>query len=167
MPASRELSIDFGQMPWSQSPASWRYHGESVWNALCETLEVGGRVTVSCPASAHPHLQGLLVLEGDRFRAEVTITSHADPSDLADLRKGRHTQLLHGLDVSYAAHGQDALTIAVEAPLEGQHKDRIRTVLDTAWDLQLLAVGLLSQRFGISEDVPIGGAETLGQEQES
>ncbi len=141
------LVIDFVQMPWSQSSASWRYHSEEVWSALQKAVsDDGDSVHILGEASANDHLSGVLKVARGGFRASVTIEGieWAPPKTKALLSPDHegHRQYFEDLKVKIAA-SSSAVTATVNARFPAEEKGRMEFMLRTLWDLQLLSLRIL------------------------
>ena len=152
------LSIDFRQMPWSTSSASWRYHGADVWDAVqSATSADGSPVLIDSPASANPHLAGVLRADSAGFHATINVAGAPESLSegvLSRLGEGSHTRFLKGVEVRYAASGDGALSIYVDVRFGEMAEHRVRFMLETIWDLQFLAVNILRDFLGVSNTPP-------------
>lgn len=152
----KELAIDFRQMPWSNSPPSWQHHGSAAEAAIKAAINgEQGRSVVTCPASANEHLRATLSVDARGFSGEVTVCGPADPA-LEDLlvvaRTGRLSAFLHALPIRFQIDAPGAVTMAVRLPhAEEKEEARFQAMLDMLWDLQLAAVVVLEDVFGVSK----------------
>ncbi len=141
------LVIDFVQMPWSKSAASWEYHGEEIWDALQKAVSNDGdSVHVVGEASANDHLSGVLKVARGGFRASVTIegSGWAPPKTNALSAQGHEgaRRYFEDLNVKIAA-SSNAVTATVNARFPVEEKGRMEFLLHTLWDLQLLSLRIL------------------------
>ena len=151
----KELAIDFRQMPWSNSPPSWQHHGSAVQDAIQAAIKgEQGQSVVICPASANEHLRATLTVDARGYFAEVTVCGPADPA-LEDLlvavKTGRLAAFSHELPIRYEIDEPGAVTMAIRQPHAEKEEARFQAMLDMLWDLQLAAVAVLEDVFGVSQ----------------
>ena len=143
--------IDFVQMPWSKSVASWRYHGPQVWNALQQAVHTGkGEVHVYAEASANEHLEGLLMVSGGRFRASVTVKAGEGVSSptaaFVAENQAAARRYFEGADVKVKASGNTVAAVGGDLPDE--ERGRMDLLLRTLWDLQLFVLRMFGDAIG-------------------
>ncbi len=142
---AKPLEIDFVQMPWSKSAASWRYHELEVWNALQQAVSDGGRLLVDGNPSANDHLSGALEVSPAGFSAKINISACEGTVPAVGARTRSDAQrYFKDQDVHIEASG-DAIAVTIRAPFADDKKGRIERVLGTLWSLQLFAVRILEE----------------------
>ena len=151
----KELAIDFRQMPWSNSLPSWKHHGGAAEEAIQAAIRgERGRAVVICPASANEHLRATLTVDAKGFTGNV-IVSGPDDLALADLlakaRAGRLSVYSHELAIQYLVGEPGAVTMAVQLAHADKEDARFQVMLDILWDLQLAALAVLEDVFGICQ----------------
>ncbi len=161
---SEVLTVDFKQMPWSRQSSSWQYHGAEVWASVRQTLKgQGERLLIRCPASRNTAFEGLIELSSSGFQAEITVTGppaspHVPAETLTVMNAGQFTQFLYGLGVKYTAPSAGVITIILdEVPYPEKDEQRADYMLGILWDLQLLAVKVLSSVFEPGDTIPSAG----------
>ena len=148
---TRALSIDFVQMPWSRSPASWQYYEEDVWGMLQDAVDGSSRrIRVHGEASANDHLSGMLDVSLKGFKASVSIKG----GDGATLAHGALEEPQHYFKdlAACVKAGDGEITATVEVRFPEAGKARMDLLLNTLWDLQLYALHLLDRTTGIPDD---------------
>ena len=154
------IHIDFRQMPWSKSPASWQHHDEDTWQSVRAAASGSeGRVVVLCPASSNSYLSGVLAVDAKGFTAQVEVcaTGSSDltwKERLGEAKEGGLAALLHGLDVHFDISSDEAVTLELQATHPDKTEARPQSLLNTLWDLQLAAVTVLQDVFGVSQTPP-------------
>lgn len=152
----RRLDIDFVQMPWSGSAASWRYHSLDVWNAVQDAVQSGqGLVKVCGEASASDNIAGMLTVSGGGFKASVTVSGGEDGPQLAE-------ESLHGTREAARRYFQDmeagvtlqgnAVTAGVRMRFPEQEKGRMDLLLRMLWELQLFALQVGNDAFAAAAE---------------
>ncbi len=169
----KELTIDFRQMPWSNSPPSWCHHGMAVQEAVQAAIQgKQGRTVVICPASGNENLSAVLTVDARGFSGQVSVSGPADPAledRLERARTGRLTAFSHELALRYQLDEPGSVTLEIQAPHAEKEEVRFQAMLDTLWDLQLAALAVLEDVFGVSQ-TPAESVrrqsvvQTLGQE---
>jgi len=141
MNRSSEWFIDFVQMPWSNSAASWRHYGEDVWTALQKTVGTAkGSMRVHGEASGNEDLSGVLEVSSGGFKAEIRLQGQTSASSAAMTHvKAAAERYFGALNATVTAQG-DAVTTTVVARFGEKEKGRIDFLLGALWDLQIFAL---------------------------
>ncbi len=149
---ARALTIDLIQMPWSQSPATWKYHEPSVWRALVEaTQHPNGSVHVQAQPSSNDTLSGELHLLGGSFEATVSIArSEASPAVSADhIAAWQAAAERYFTAAEASVYEEDTSVVTqVQGRLPEKEKGRVEDLLRLLWDQQLFALRISSGTLG-------------------
>ena len=153
-----ELNIDFRQMPWSQTPVAWRYFGSRVWETLNASV-VGdeGSVVVRCPASANPYMAGVLEVDAAGYRASISISAVVDaiqPGAISAVNEGRLAAFQHALRIVISEVSESGAVLEAKAVHPENPDARLSAMIDGLWDLQLAAVTVLEEIFGVAQSPP-------------
>ncbi len=131
-----------------------------------------GRTAVVCPASGNENLNAVLSVDARGYSGQVSVSGPADPAledRLERARTGRLAAFSHELAIQYQLDELGAVTLEIQAPHAEKEEARFQAMLNVLWDLQLAAVAVLEDVFGISEKPPESVRrqsvmQTLGQE---
>ena len=146
--------VDFVQMPWSPTPASWRHHNLEAWKALEVAVSDGRSLTLSFPASGNSHLEGTLTVRGIRFTASVVIRSEASPPEDEIAQVLRASGFLNNQTVDYTVDADSSVTVTLRSKVREKGESGVKPLLMQLQDLQLLVVRLLCGAYGVRQTPP-------------
>ncbi len=129
-----------------------------MWESLkASAIGEEGKTVVLCPASANPCLEGELEVDAAGFTARIGVCAVVEPThreQLTTVSEGRLAAFRHGLDIVISGVTDTGAIMEVQAVHPEKPELRISAMLNGLWDLQLAAVTVLEEVFGMAQAPP-------------